>query len=75
MLLFSREEVFTIGDAPVFNGTTVESKMADMVVKLKKLDGTSESRAPWFSKASPDAVREFLPMSPGSSTLQCELSL
>ena len=60
MLLFSREQGFTIGDAPVLNGITVVAKMAEVAVKLKRLDSTSVSRASWFSKASPDAVREFL---------------
>lgn len=60
MLLFSREQNFTIGDAPVLNGIIVVCKMAEVAVKLKSLDGTSVSRASWFSKASPDAVREFL---------------
>jgi allantoin racemase len=60
MLLFAREKGFTIGGAVVLNGITVVSKMAEVAVKLKRIDGTSVSRAAWFSKASPEAVQEFL---------------
>ena len=60
MLLFSRERGFTIGGAIVLNGITIVTKMAEMAVKLYRLDGTSVSRASWFSKASPEAVQEFL---------------
>jgi hypothetical protein len=35
-------------------------KMTEMAVKLARLDGTSVSRASWYSKASPEAIREFL---------------
>jgi hypothetical protein len=34
--------------------------MAVLVTKLKRLDGTSVNRVSWLSKASPEAVREFL---------------
>jgi allantoin racemase len=60
MLLFSQEQDFTIGGATVLNGITVVAKIAEVAVKLKRLDGTSVSRASWFSKASPEAVQEFL---------------
>lgn len=60
MLLFSQEQDFTIGGATVLNGITVVAKMAELAVKLKRLDGTSVSRASWFSKAAPEAVQEFL---------------
>lgn len=60
MLLFSREKGFAIGGATVLNGITVTSKMAEAAVKLKRLDGTSVSRAAWFAKASPETVQEFL---------------
>jgi allantoin racemase len=60
MLLFAREKNFTIGGATVLNGINVVTKMAEMAVKLARLDGTSVSRASWFSKAPPEAIREFL---------------
>ncbi len=34
--------------------------MAEMAVKLRDIDGTSVSRAAWFSKAPPEAIQEFL---------------
>jgi allantoin racemase len=60
MLLFAREKNFTVGGATVLNGINVVTKMAEMAVKLATLDGTSVSRASWFSKAPPEAIREFL---------------
>jgi allantoin racemase len=60
MLLFAREKNFTVGGATVLNGINVVTKMAEMAVKLARIDGTSVSRASWFSKASPEAIREFL---------------
>ena len=60
MLLFAREKHFTVGGVMVLNGINVVTKMAEMAVKLARLDGTSVSRASWFSKAPPDAIREFL---------------
>ena len=60
MLLFSKEKDFTIGGATVLNGITVAAKAAETAVKLRRLDGTSVSRRSWFSKASPEAVQEFL---------------
>ena len=50
----------TVGRATVLNGINVVTKMAEMAVKLERLDGTSVSSASWFSKAPADAVREFL---------------
>jgi allantoin racemase len=49
MPLFSQEKNFTIGGAIVLNGITVVTKMAELAVKLFSLDGTSVSRASWFS--------------------------
>ena len=60
MLLFAREKDFTIGAAVVLNGITVVAKMAEMALKLYRLDGTFVSRAAWFSKASPEAIEQFL---------------
>jgi allantoin racemase len=60
MLLFAREKNFTVGGATVLNGITIVTKMAEMAIKLTQLDGTSVSRASWFSKASPEAIQEFL---------------
>ncbi len=34
--------------------------MAEMAVKLRDIDGTSVSRAAWFSTAPPEAIQEFL---------------
>jgi allantoin racemase len=60
MLLFARETNFTVGGATVLNGINVVTKMAEVAVKLLRLDGTSVSRASWFSKASLEAIQEFL---------------
>jgi allantoin racemase len=60
MLLFAHEKDFTVGAARVLNGINVVTKMAEVAVKLSRLDGTSVSRAAWFRKAPPEAVREFL---------------
>jgi allantoin racemase len=60
MLLFAHEKDFTVGGARVLNGINVATKTAEMAVELARLDGTSVSRASWFSKAPPEAIREFL---------------
>jgi len=60
MLLFAREKDFAVRGATVLNGINVVMKMTEMAVKLARLDGTSVSRASWYSKASPEAIREFL---------------
>jgi Asp/Glu/hydantoin racemase len=59
MLLFAREKEFAVRGATVLNGINVVTKVAEMAVKLARLDGTSVSRASWYSKASPEAIREF----------------
>lgn len=60
MLLFAREKGYTIGGAVVLNGITVAAKVAEMALKLYRLDGTFVSRAGPFAKASPEAVEQFL---------------
>lgn len=60
MLLFAGEKGFSVGGAPVLNGITIATKMAEMAIRLRELDGTSVSRAAWFSKAPPEAIEEFL---------------
>ena len=60
MLLFAKEQNFSIEGATVLNGITVAAKSAEMAIKLKNLDGTAVSRRSWFAKASPEAIREFL---------------
>ena len=59
-MLFAREKDFAVRGATVLNGINVVMKMTEMAVKLARLDGTSVSRASWYSKASPEAIREFL---------------
>lgn len=60
MLLFSEEQDLSADGAPVLNGITVVTKMTEMAVKLHSIDGTSVSRAAWFSKAPSEAIQEFL---------------
>ncbi len=60
MLLFAREQKFTIDGAIVLNGIAVIAKAAEMAVKLHRLTGVMVSRAGTYAKAPPEAVKEFL---------------
>ncbi|HET8579939.1 MAG TPA: aspartate/glutamate racemase family protein [Nitrospiraceae bacterium] len=59
-LLFSRLKDFTVGNAVVLNCIAVLAKMTELAVKLRRLNGTSVSRASTFVKPSEKALREFL---------------
>ena len=60
MLLFSREKEFKVGNVLILNGLNVVCKLAELAIKLKKIDGTHVSRAALFAKASPQVLEEFL---------------
>jgi Asp/Glu/hydantoin racemase len=60
MLLFAREEGFQVADATVLNGIPLVVKQAEMAIKLRAINGTGISRAGAFSKAPPEALRDFL---------------
>jgi Asp/Glu/hydantoin racemase len=59
-LLFSRLKHFTVGNATVLDPIGVLCKMAEMAVKLRRLNGTQVSRAATFIKPGAKAIREFL---------------
>lgn len=60
MLLLAREKGFQIEGAPVLNGITITTKMAELAVKLARLDGTGVSRRSNFVKPDLLALEQFL---------------
>ncbi len=60
MLLMAREHSFQIDGAPVLNGIAVTVKMAELAVRLKRLDGTGVSRRSNFVKPDSLALEQFL---------------
>ena len=60
MLLLAREKGFTVDGVPVLNGITITTKMAELAVKLKRLDGTGVSRRSNFVKPTELALNQFL---------------
>jgi Asp/Glu/hydantoin racemase len=59
MLLFSREQSFTIEGATVLNGLPVALAAAQGAVQLKRLNGTATSRRSAFGLPVPEAIKEF----------------
>jgi hypothetical protein len=59
MLLLSRKAPLTIDGAPVMNGINVLVKMAEMAVRLKRMDGLGVSRRSNYSLPSDAALAEF----------------
>jgi Asp/Glu/hydantoin racemase len=59
MLLFSREDSFTIGGATVLNGLPVALAAAQTAVSLRRLNGTATSRRSAFALPAPEAIKEF----------------
>jgi len=59
MLLLSRKAPLTIDGAPVMNGINVLVKMAEMAVRLKRIDGLGVSRRSNYSLPSDAALAEF----------------
>jgi len=60
MLLFAREQSFTIGGAVVLDGIAVVAAMAELALKLRRQTGVVASRKGTFAKAPAEAVAEFL---------------
>jgi Asp/Glu/hydantoin racemase len=60
MLLFARENDFTIDGAPVLNGIATVAVAAEAALKLRRLTGTAVSRRGTFAKAPAEAIAEFL---------------
>lgn len=60
MLLFGRLFDHNVDGAPVIDGIPIVVKMAEMAVKLRRLNGLSVSRTADFAKPSPALVEEFL---------------
>ena len=60
MLLFSRERDFRIDGAPVLNGIALAVKLAEVAVKLRRINGTGVSRAGSYAKPPAEAVTDFL---------------
>lgn len=60
MLLFSSIENHNIDGAPVINGIPIAVKMAEMSVKLRRLNGQTVSRVSDYTKAPPEIIEEFL---------------
>lgn len=59
MLLFSREDGFTIDGATVLNGLPVAIAAAQTAVSLRQLNGTATSRRSAFALPAPEAIEEF----------------
>jgi allantoin racemase len=60
MLLFDRARGHAVDGAPVINGIPIVVKMAEMAVKLRRLNGLGVSRAADFVKPPPHIIEEFL---------------
>ena len=60
MLLFGREHGFTVDGAVVLSGIPVVAKAAEMALALYRTTGNIVSRRGTYTKASPEAVKEYL---------------
>jgi Asp/Glu/hydantoin racemase len=60
MLLFAALKGHAVEGAPVINGIPIVVKMAEMAVKLKRLNGLSVSRVSDFIKPPPEIIEEFM---------------
>jgi hypothetical protein len=59
MLLFTREQSFTVGGALVLNGLPVAVAAAETAIRLGQLNGTAASRRGAYALAPSGAVAEF----------------
>lgn len=59
MLLFAREQSFTIGGATVLNGLPVTVAAAETAIRLSRLNGTATSRRSAYALPPGEAVTEF----------------
>jgi allantoin racemase len=60
MLLFAAVDGHAVDGAPVINGIPIVVKMAELAVKLKRLNGLSVSRVSDFIKPPPEIIEEFM---------------
>jgi hypothetical protein len=60
MLLFSAVKEHAVDGAPVIDGIPIVVKMAELAVKLKRLNGLGVSRVSDFVKPPPEIIEEFL---------------
>jgi hypothetical protein len=60
MLLFDRIRGHAVDGAPVINGIPIVVKMAELAVKLQRLNGLGVSRVSDFIKPPPEIIAEFL---------------
>jgi allantoin racemase len=60
MLLFASLSGHVVDGAPVINGIPIVVKMAELAVKLKRLNGLGVSRVSDFIKPPPEIVDEFM---------------
>jgi Asp/Glu/hydantoin racemase len=60
MLLFSAVREHAVDGAPVIDGIPIVVKMAELAVKLKRLNGLGVSRVSDFIKPPPEIIEEFL---------------
>ncbi len=60
MLLFAGIRDHVISGAPILNGIPVAVKMAEMAVKLRRLNGLGPSRVSDFVKPPAEVIEEFL---------------
>jgi Asp/Glu/hydantoin racemase len=60
MMLYASQPGAHFEGAPIVNGITVIAKSAEMIIKLRRIAGTSVSRRSNFAKPSEKTLREFL---------------
>jgi allantoin racemase len=60
MLLFAPLKGHAVDGAPVINGIPIVVKMAELAVKLKRLNGFAGSRVSDFIKPPPEIIEEFM---------------
>ncbi len=60
MLLFADRRGHAVDGAPVLNGIPIVVKMAELAVKLRRLNGLGVSRVGDYSKVPAEVVEEFL---------------
>jgi allantoin racemase len=60
MLLFSAVREHAVDGAPVIDGIPIVVKMAELAVKLKRLNGLGVSRVSDFVKPPPEIIAEFM---------------
>ena len=60
MLLFANERGHNVDGAPIINGIPIVVKMAEMMVKLKRLNGLGVSRVSDYIRPPDEIIEEFM---------------